>query len=228
MLDCLSSWVAEEHFDVLAQAGFRMRTGNNHERLVPFGTYECVDGHIAIAAVHRTGSPAARCHGPGRPAARSALCRPRHADAPCRPRCAGVRVDRDKTVAFVEQALVQERGVPAARSAQCRWRCWTIRTCDAAAITDLQTDGGTVRGMGPPIGFGMPRYSMYRPRRSARPMHRCTRHIGLLPTPRSGGWKKRRDLTRPGGRLIKRTPAGCGHRALLRVSVDALAPLAQA
>ncbi|WP_445209986.1 CoA transferase, partial [Bordetella bronchiseptica] len=52
MLDCLSSWVAEEHFDVLAQAGFRMRTGNNHERLVPFGTYECVDGHIAIAAVH--------------------------------------------------------------------------------------------------------------------------------------------------------------------------------
>ena len=37
---------------MLAQAGFRMRTGNNHERLVPFGTYECVDGHIAIAAVH--------------------------------------------------------------------------------------------------------------------------------------------------------------------------------
>jgi crotonobetainyl-CoA:carnitine CoA-transferase CaiB-like acyl-CoA transferase len=50
MLDCLASLVAEEHFDVFAQPGVSMRTGNSHDRLVPFGVYRCTDGHIAIAA----------------------------------------------------------------------------------------------------------------------------------------------------------------------------------
>jgi crotonobetainyl-CoA:carnitine CoA-transferase CaiB-like acyl-CoA transferase len=50
MLDCLASWVAEEHFDVLASAGYPMRSGNSHDRLAPFGVYEAADGHVAIVA----------------------------------------------------------------------------------------------------------------------------------------------------------------------------------
>ncbi|CCN17720.1 conserved hypothetical protein [Bordetella bronchiseptica MO211] len=156
MLDCLSSWVAEEHFDVLAQAGFRMRTGNNHERLVPFGTYECVDGHIAIAAVHPDWF-ASLLDAMGR----ADLKRdPRFADRGTRMRHAADLAalvsewTRDKTVAFVEQALVQERGVPAARV---RTPLEMLDDPDlhrSGAITDLRTpDGGTVRGMGLPIGF---------------------------------------------------------------------------
>jgi crotonobetainyl-CoA:carnitine CoA-transferase CaiB-like acyl-CoA transferase len=52
MLDCLASWMAEEHFDVYAQAGYATRTGNCHDRLVPFGVYPTRDGHVAIAAFH--------------------------------------------------------------------------------------------------------------------------------------------------------------------------------
>lgn len=52
MLDCLASWVAEEHFDVFGRAGYAMRTGNFQDRLVPFGVYPTKDGHVAIAAVH--------------------------------------------------------------------------------------------------------------------------------------------------------------------------------
>jgi crotonobetainyl-CoA:carnitine CoA-transferase CaiB-like acyl-CoA transferase len=50
MLDCLASMVAEEHFDIAAQAGAPMRSGNSHDRLVPFGVYPCKDGHVAICA----------------------------------------------------------------------------------------------------------------------------------------------------------------------------------
>jgi crotonobetainyl-CoA:carnitine CoA-transferase CaiB-like acyl-CoA transferase len=50
MLDCLSSMVAEEHFDIFGQAGVPMRTGNSHDRLTPFGVYSCRDGHVAIVA----------------------------------------------------------------------------------------------------------------------------------------------------------------------------------
>lgn len=50
MLDCLASWVAEEHFDVFGKAGYPMRSGNFHDRLVPFGVYQASDGHVAIAA----------------------------------------------------------------------------------------------------------------------------------------------------------------------------------
>lgn len=52
MLDCLASWVAEEHFDVFGKAGYAMRTGNYQDRLVPFGVYPSKDGHVSIAAVH--------------------------------------------------------------------------------------------------------------------------------------------------------------------------------
>jgi crotonobetainyl-CoA:carnitine CoA-transferase CaiB-like acyl-CoA transferase len=50
MLDCMASMVAEEHFDIAAAAGAEMRTGNSHDRLVPFGVYPCSDGHAAICA----------------------------------------------------------------------------------------------------------------------------------------------------------------------------------
>lgn len=50
MLDCLASWVAEEHFDVFSKAGYPIRTGNFHDRLVPFGVYQCKDGYVAVGA----------------------------------------------------------------------------------------------------------------------------------------------------------------------------------
>lgn len=50
MLDCLASWVAEEHFDVLARPGRPTRTGNFMDRLAPFGVYATRDGHVAIVA----------------------------------------------------------------------------------------------------------------------------------------------------------------------------------
>lgn len=50
MLDCLASWVAEEHFDVFQEAGYPLKTGNFHDRLVPFGVYPCKDGSVAIGA----------------------------------------------------------------------------------------------------------------------------------------------------------------------------------
>ena len=50
MLDCLASWVAEEHFDVMGRAGYPARSGNFHDRLAPFGVYPTQDGHVAIVA----------------------------------------------------------------------------------------------------------------------------------------------------------------------------------
>lgn len=50
MLDCLASWVAEEHFDVLGREGYPSRNGNFHDRLAPFGVYPTQDGHVAIVA----------------------------------------------------------------------------------------------------------------------------------------------------------------------------------
>ncbi|AET94118.1 L-carnitine dehydratase/bile acid-inducible protein (plasmid) [Burkholderia sp. YI23] len=50
MLDCLSSMVAEEHFDVFIGNGYPKRSGNFHDRLVPFGVYGTLDGHVAMVA----------------------------------------------------------------------------------------------------------------------------------------------------------------------------------
>ena len=50
MLDCLSSMVAEEHFDVFFANGYPKRSGNFQDRLVPFGVYGTRDGHVAMVA----------------------------------------------------------------------------------------------------------------------------------------------------------------------------------
>ncbi|WP_174912110.1 CaiB/BaiF CoA transferase family protein [Burkholderia diffusa] len=50
MLDCLSSLVAEEHFDVFLKHGYAKRSGNFQDRLVPFGVYGTRDGHVAMVA----------------------------------------------------------------------------------------------------------------------------------------------------------------------------------
>lgn len=50
MLDCLASMVAEEHFDVFQAHGYPKRSGNFHDRLVPFGVYGTKDGHVALVA----------------------------------------------------------------------------------------------------------------------------------------------------------------------------------
>ncbi|WP_322050136.1 CaiB/BaiF CoA transferase family protein [Paraburkholderia bannensis] len=50
MLDCLSSMVAEEHFDVFIGHGYPKRSGNFHDRLVPFGVYSTLDGNVAMVA----------------------------------------------------------------------------------------------------------------------------------------------------------------------------------
>lgn len=50
MLDCLASWVAEEHFDVMTPADRPTRSGNYLDRLTPFGVYPTLDGHVAIVA----------------------------------------------------------------------------------------------------------------------------------------------------------------------------------
>lgn len=50
MLDCMASLLAEEHFDLQAQAGLPLRSGNSHDRLAPFGVYPCRDGYVAIVA----------------------------------------------------------------------------------------------------------------------------------------------------------------------------------
>lgn len=50
MIDCMASLLAEEHFDIAHEAGHAVRTGNSHDRLVPFGVYTCKDGHVALAS----------------------------------------------------------------------------------------------------------------------------------------------------------------------------------
>ncbi|MFT4194934.1 CaiB/BaiF CoA transferase family protein [Ottowia sp.] len=50
MLDCLSSLVAEEHFDIYLKEGYPRRSGNFLERLTPFGVYKTQDGYVALVA----------------------------------------------------------------------------------------------------------------------------------------------------------------------------------
>lgn len=52
MMDCLSSLLPFEHFDVLQRMGFPARTGNHQTRLAPFGVFETQDGFVAIAAAN--------------------------------------------------------------------------------------------------------------------------------------------------------------------------------
>jgi CoA:oxalate CoA-transferase len=50
MLDALTSLVAAEHFDALAECGVPTRTGNSLARMAPFGAYPTRTGHVAICA----------------------------------------------------------------------------------------------------------------------------------------------------------------------------------
>lgn len=50
MVDCLTSLLAMEHFDILVAPGQSARTGNNQDRLTPFGIYKTRDSYVAIAA----------------------------------------------------------------------------------------------------------------------------------------------------------------------------------
>lgn len=52
MLDCLSSLLPFEHFDVFQRMGFPARSGNHQTRLAPFGIFETRDGHVSIAAAN--------------------------------------------------------------------------------------------------------------------------------------------------------------------------------
>lgn len=52
MLDCLTSLLPFEHFDVFQRHGFPARSGNHHNRLAPFGIYRTVDGYVSIAAAN--------------------------------------------------------------------------------------------------------------------------------------------------------------------------------
>lgn len=54
MLDTITSLVASEHFDVLDLLGMPTRTGNSLARMGPFGCYQTLDGHVAIAASQDT------------------------------------------------------------------------------------------------------------------------------------------------------------------------------
>lgn len=52
MLDCLTSLLPFEHFDVFQKAGFPARSGNHQNRLAPFGIYRTSDGHVSVAAAN--------------------------------------------------------------------------------------------------------------------------------------------------------------------------------
>lgn len=52
MLECLTSLLPFEHFDVFQRHGFPPRSGNHHNRLAPFGIYATRDGHVSIAAAN--------------------------------------------------------------------------------------------------------------------------------------------------------------------------------
>ncbi len=50
MLGAMTSLVACEHFDALAQCGVPSRTGQRATRLAPFGLYKTADGYVSICA----------------------------------------------------------------------------------------------------------------------------------------------------------------------------------
>lgn len=52
LLDCLAGLVALEHFPVLEEAGMPTRTGNQLNRLAPFGIFPAADGYVSIAAAN--------------------------------------------------------------------------------------------------------------------------------------------------------------------------------
>ena len=116
MLDCLASLVAEEHFDVVAQSGVPLRTGNSHDRLAPFGVYACKDGYAAIVAF-RPEWMKGLLDAIGRP---ELLEDPRFASRGPRVKHAGALNEiieawsRTQTTDELVHELLEKRGVPAA------------------------------------------------------------------------------------------------------------------
>jgi crotonobetainyl-CoA:carnitine CoA-transferase CaiB-like acyl-CoA transferase len=158
MLDCLASLVAEEHFDVLSAGGYGYRSGNFHDRLVPFGVYPTKDGYVAIVAF----SPEwmkALLEAVGQP---ELLHDPRFSSRGPRMRHAaelnGIIQDwtREHTSVEVMHELFEKRSVPCARVRTPLEVLSDPRLHERGAITDLRhPDFGDVRavGMGLPIHF---------------------------------------------------------------------------
>ena len=51
MLGAITTLVANDHFDQLADLGFQTRTGTTVPRLAPLGVYPAADGHVALCTV---------------------------------------------------------------------------------------------------------------------------------------------------------------------------------
>ncbi|MBC7437094.1 MAG: CoA transferase [Bdellovibrionales bacterium] len=158
MLDCLASWVAEEHFDVVARAGLPTRSGNFHDRLVPFGIYKTTDGAVAIAAFQPAWMKALM----------EAMSRPELLDDPRfnkrGPRMANAtalnQIVQEWTRGLTADAVVEElftrRNVPAARVRKPQEVLGDPHLHSTGALTQINhpllSDDGAV-GMGLPIQF---------------------------------------------------------------------------
>jgi len=158
MLDCLASIVAEEHFDVFGAAGVPMRTGNSHDRLLPFGVYPCKDGHAAIVAF-RPEWMKGLLEAMGRP---ELLTDPRFASRGPRLKNAKVFNDlieqwsRTMSVAELVRELVDRRGVPVVPVRTPQQVLMDPALLERGAVMKLEHPkmGSTVAyGMGNPIRF---------------------------------------------------------------------------
>ncbi|MEN9885823.1 MAG: hypothetical protein RL758_401 [Pseudomonadota bacterium] len=158
MLDCVASMLAEEHFDLSMQAGLPRRTGNSHDRLVPFGVYPCRDGHVAIVAF-RPEWLGALLDAMGKPELlddpRFSTRGPRMAHA----EAFNIYVEawtRQLTTTQVVNELLDKRSVPAARVRAPQEVLADPELIDRGAITMLRhplMGDLTTSGMGNPIRF---------------------------------------------------------------------------
>lgn len=155
MLDCLASWVAEEHFDAF---GYPVRSGNSHDRLAPFGVFPARDGHVAIIAFQQDWS-AALFNAMGR---NDLLDDPRFATRVARMRNAAALNEligawsQQRTGTEIVQELHVQRGVPCAKVRSPREVLTDPLLHASGALMQLKrTDGGEIGaiGMGLPIRF---------------------------------------------------------------------------
>jgi crotonobetainyl-CoA:carnitine CoA-transferase CaiB-like acyl-CoA transferase len=158
MLDCLSSLVAEEHFDIFGAAGVPMRTGNSHDRLTPFGVYPSKDGHVAIVAF-RPEWMKGLLDAMGRP---ELLTDPRFASrGPRMKHAAELNVlienwTRGLTTAELMRELAEQRDVPVVPVRTPMEVLTDPALLERGAVTKLQHPkmGGTLAyGMGNPVHF---------------------------------------------------------------------------
>lgn len=158
MLDCMASLLAEEHFDLFAQAGVPRRSGNSHDRLVPFGVYPCKDGHVAIVAF-RPEWLAPLLDAMGQPELlqdpRFATRGPRVAHAAAFNRYIEAWT-RERTTADVVRELLEKRQVPATRVRAPAEVLADPQLLARGAVTRLEhplMGGLQTSGMGNPIQF---------------------------------------------------------------------------